>query len=266
MKTLSGYQEVTAPMARSVPFAIPPFLVALCCICADACSTTYVRVPAVCPRDPFCLDDRPDAGADARAREESFLRRHAESTVVVRGARYLPNSGERTVTGVGTLVGSKGYVLTAFHLIDGAETVTVTLRSPSAGGSAPTGRDVPAIPLILSRDEDVALLALPSSERLPPSLPLRYGPVLAGDDVRYVGAGAAILRGRVTDADVSEGVGRSFSEASIRAAGGDGAPVMNACGEVVGVALGPYGKRGALRFVAIDRAMASLTVSPADFR
>lgn len=254
-------------MARLLPLAIPPFLITLCCIASDGCSTTYVRVPAVCPRDPLCLDERPDAGGEARAREESFLRRYAGSTVVVRGSRYLPNRGEDARTGIGTLVGAKGYVLTAFHLIDGAESVTVSFRAPAPDGGVARTREIPAIPLILSRDEDVALLILPPSERLPPSLPIRYGPVLKGDDVVFVGAGSAIARGRVTDADIAEGIDRSYAETAIRASGGDaGAPLMNVCGEVVGVALGPYGKRGALRFVAIDRAMKALSASPSDFR
>lgn len=254
-------------MARTTTSAIPPFLIALCCISADACTTTYVRVPAVCPRDPLCLDERPDAGAASRVREESFLRRHAESTVLVRSVRYLPNQGTRTITGIGTLVGAKGYVLTAFHLIDGAESVAVVLRAAVADGGTSPVREIPAVPLVLSRDEDVALLVLPPVERLPPSLPVRYGPVLKGDDVRFVGAGAAIARGRVTDADVSAGINRSFAETALRASGDDaGAPVMNVCGEVVGVAIGPYGRRGALRFVAIDQAMKALSVTPADLR
>ncbi len=250
-------------MARIVSFAIPPFLIALCCIAADACTTTYVRVPAVCPRDRLCLDDGPNAAA----RQADFIRRHAEATVEVRGTRYLPNQGARTNRGIGALIGAKGYVLTAYHLIDGAETVTVTLRTASPDGGATDGRDIPAIPLVLSRDEDVALLILPPLERLPRSFPVRYGPVIGGDDVRFIGAGSSIRRGRVTDADVTAGINRSFAEASVSATGADaGAPLMNVCGEVVGVAIGPYGKKGALRFVALEQALQALSVTPADLR
>ncbi|MEY4744331.1 MAG: Trypsin-like peptidase domain [Candidatus Parcubacteria bacterium] len=254
-------------MARSISLVITPFLIASCCIMAGSCATTYVRVPAVCPHDPLCLDERPDAGPAARTREDGYIRRHAESTVEVRGLRYLPNQGIRTQTGIGALIGARGYVLTAYHLVEGASSVTVALHASGHDGGTARGREIPAIPLMLSREEDVALLLLPSGERLPPSLPIRSGPVITNDDVRFIGAGAALKRGRVIDADITEGIDRSFADARISASAEDsGAPVMNVCGEIVGVALGPFGKKGALRFVTIDRALKALSLTPADLR
>src|SRR5688572_5775798 len=246
------------------PFAS---IISAAMLAACACSTTYIRVPAVCPRDPFCLDVRTDAGEDAAARERDFIARHVASTVEVRGTRYLPNQGARVTKGVGSLVGSKGYILTAYHLVDGAESLTVMLRTTSPDGGITEIREVPAIPLVLSREADLALLTLPRGERLPPSLPVRNGPVIEGDPVWFLGNATALKRGGVAETGIADGPGHDHADASIEASREDaGAPLMNVCGELVGVTTGPYGKKGRLRFVPIDAGLKALSMSITDLR
>lgn len=231
-----------------------------------SCGTTYVRVPSVCPRDPLCLDMRPGS-PEAPARERDFIRRHASSTVEVRGSRYLPNKGPSVTNGVGSLIGSKGYVLTAFHLVDGAEQVTVAFRELSPDGRVTMTREAPAIPLVLSREADMALLVLRAGESVPPSLPVRTGPVIKGDPVWFIGAGASLKHGGVVETGIVDGPDRDHADSSIESSREDaGAPLMNVCGEVVGVTVGPYGKRGSLRFMPIDAALKALSMSIADLR
>ncbi|HTM68553.1 MAG TPA: serine protease [Candidatus Binatia bacterium] len=241
-------------------------LVCIGSLVSCSCGTTYVRVPAVCPQDPLCLDTRPGSH-EAPARERDFVRRHVASTVEVRGSRYLPNKGPAVTKGVGAFVGSKGYVLTAYHLVDGAEQVSVVLRTMSPDGRVTEVREVPAIPLVLSREADMALLALPMSERPPPSLPVRTGPVIKGDPVWFIGARTALRHGGVAETGILDGPNRDHADASIPSPREDaGAPVLNVCGEIVGVSIGPYGKNGALRFMPIDAVLASLSMSVADLR
>lgn len=230
------------------------------------CGTTYVRVPAVCPRDPLCLDTRPGS-VEAASRERDFVRRHADATVEVRGARYLPNKGATLTKGIGALVGSKGYVLTAYHLVDGAEQVTVALRVLGPDGAVVAMREMPGTPLVLSREADLALIALPMGERLPVSLPVRSGPVIKGDPVWFLGAGTSLKRGGVVETGIIDGPNADHADASIASSREDaGAPLLNVCGELVGVTTGPYGKKGSLRFIPIDAAFRALSMSVADLR
>lgn len=247
--------------------AVASLFVCLGIVTACSCGTTYVRVPAVCPRDPLCLDERTDAGPDKAARERDFIARHVASTVEVRGTRYLPNQGARVTKGVGAIVGSKGYVLTAYHLVDGAESLTVMLRVPTPDGGIGELREVPAIPLVLSREADLALLTVPYGERLPPSLPVRNGPVITGDPVWFLGNATVLKRGNVAETGIGDGPNHDHADASIKASREDaGAPLMNVCGEIIGVTTGPYGKNGQLRFIPIDAAFKALSMSVADLR
>ncbi len=237
---------------------------------AAACTkTVYVRAPGICPQDTECLAfGQPNvSAAAARAREEGFIRRTVASTVTVRGLRYNGEAGRSALTGSGTIIGSKGYVLTAYHVIQGAQLITVTLRSPAENGRYQETREALATPLVTSRDADLALLMLNVSGSMPPPMAIRHDKVILGDRVWFLGDHGPLVNGTIAQADVAGDGDVSLAEAEIPSRPLDnGSPVLNACGEIVGVALGPYGKNGRLRLVPIEHALAALGVTRADLR
>jgi hypothetical protein len=102
---------------------------------------------------------------------------------------------------------------------------------------------------------------------VPPSLPVRNGPVIKGDPVWFLGRATALERGGVAETGIVDGHNHDHADASIMASREDaGAPLMNVCGEVIGVSTGPYGKNGQLRFVPIEAALRALSMSIADLR
>jgi S1-C subfamily serine protease len=233
---------------------------------AAGCSTTYVRVPAVCPNDSYCLGGRGLPAADRDAREREFVRRTSASIVEVRASVYVPNAGMKERRTSGAVIGAKGYVLTSYHGVVGAERVTVVLRD--ADGTFPErAREIPMVPLVLSLDQDVGLLVPPLGERMPPPLPIRYDPAIVGDEVVFTGHGAALSRGRVVETTVGEGLTRDFADADLRMRpGDDGAPVLDVCGEVTGVMLYDDAKKRRGRYMPILPALLGLGVTPADLR
>ena len=224
---------------------------------AGCTKTVYVRVPAVCPQDPYCLG-APGA-SDAAARRAEFDRRLAASTLDVRVSRYVTNVGYRTTTVVGTRVGPDGYVITAFAPLHAADRITASVPSERDGA-----REVPLMPLVLSIDKDVALLSPPRDERMPAAAPVRIGPVIAGDAVCLRGA-TRLRCGRVTATDVGIGSSADLADTDIVAELGDvGAGVVNVCGELVAVAI--TSQRGNVRIVPLDVALTAMHVTPADLR
>lgn len=226
-------------------------------VLAGCTKTVYVRVPAVCPQDPYCLG-APGA-SDAAARRAEFERRLAASTLDVRVSRYVANVGYRTTSVVGTRVGPDGYVITAFAPLHAADRIAASV--PSKDGGA---REVPLTPLVLSIDKDVALLSPPRDERMPVAAPVRISPVIAGDAVCL--RGATTLRcGRVIATDVGTGTAADLADTDIAVERGDvGAGVVNACGELVAVAVAS--QRGRVRIVPLDVALTAMHVTPADLR
>lgn len=224
---------------------------------AGCTKTVYVRVPAVCPQDSYCLG-QPGA-PDAAARRAEFERRLAASTVDVRVSRYVANAGYRTTTVVGTRVGPDGYVITAFAPLHAADRIAA---------SVPAGRDgtreVPLTPLVLSIEKDVVLLVPPRAESMPIAAPVRIGPVIAGDEICM--RGSTTLRcGRVTATSVGTGAAAALADTDIRAERGDvGAGVVNACGELVATAVASQG--GKVRVMPLDVALEAMHVTPADLR
>jgi S1-C subfamily serine protease len=243
-------------------------LISSAAVSALAACTTYVRVPGVCPSDPYCLTDGSEPTVAAKVREQKFARRVMATTVDIRVIRHLPNVGRTTTQLVGVLLSSKGYVLTARANFQDAEVITVTLRTPTADGRFTAGREMAAIPLIVDNQDGVVLLALDKGEILPPSITVRFDRTITHDRVWFYGAGTALAGGHVTGTFMeNDGHPSDFADADIASKRGDmGAPIVNICGELVGIAVGPYGKKGALRLIPIDLALDHLHVTRADLR
>lgn len=224
---------------------------------AGCTKTVYVRVPAVCPQDPYCLG-APGA-PDAASRRAEFDRRLAASTIDVRVSRYANGAGYRTVHVIGTRIGANGYVITTFAALHGADRISASV--PGTDGAA---REVPLTPLVISIEKNVALLSPPRDERMPPAVPVRIEPVIAGDQVCIRGS-TSLRCGRVTAIGAGSGADADLADTDIRAADGDlGAGVVNVCGELVAVAVTAH--RGNVRIVPLDLALEVMHVTPADLR
>jgi serine protease Do len=141
--------------------------------------------------------------------------------------------GPRQGSGSGFLIDRDGFILTNFHVIDGAERITVTLADGRSYRAEVVGTD-PAI--------DVALLRVPGAQDLP------YAPLGNSDDLRVGEWVCAIGNPLGYVHSVTVGVvsfiGRKLFDASLDdyiqtdAAinfGNSGGPLINSAGEVIGI-------------------------------
>jgi serine protease Do len=141
--------------------------------------------------------------------------------------------GPRQGSGSGFLIDRDGFILTNFHVIDGAERITVTLADGRAFRGEVVGTD-PAI--------DVALLRIPGSADLPEaplgnSDSLRVGEWVCaiGNPLGYVHSvtvGVVSFIGRkLFDVSLDDYI---QTDAAINF-GNSGGPLINSAGEVIGI-------------------------------
>lgn len=141
--------------------------------------------------------------------------------------------GPRQGSGSGFLIDRDGFILTNFHVIDGAERITVTLADGRAFRGEVVGTD-PAI--------DVALLRIPGSPDLPEAPLGNSDSLRVGEWVCAIGNPLGYVHS-VTVGVVSF-VGRKLFDVSLDdyiqtdAAinfGNSGGPLINSAGEVIGI-------------------------------
>jgi serine protease Do len=141
--------------------------------------------------------------------------------------------GPRQGSGSGFLIDREGFILTNFHVIDGAERITVTLADGRGFRGEVVGTD-PAI--------DVALLRIPGSPDLPEAPLGNSDNLRVGEWVCAIGNPLGYVHS-VTVGVVSF-VGRKLFDASLDdyiqtdAAinfGNSGGPLINSAGEVIGI-------------------------------
>ena len=167
------------------------------------------------------------------------------------------NEGPRQGTGSGFIVDSNGFILTNYHVIEGADRITVTL----ADGRVFRGTVVGADPAI-----DVALVRIPEASNLP-TAPLGNSDELrAGEWVCAIGNPLGYVHS-VTVGVVSF-IGRKLFDPSLDdyiqtdAAinfGNSGGPLINARGEVVGINSAISSKASSIGFaLPINQAVAVL--------
>ena len=167
------------------------------------------------------------------------------------------NEGPRQGTGSGFIVDSNGFILTNYHVIEGADRITVTL----ADGRVFRGSVVGADPAI-----DVALVSIPHASNLP-TAPLGNSDELrAGEWVCAIGNPLGYVHS-VTVGVVSF-IGRKLFDPSLDdyiqtdAAinfGNSGGPLINARGEVVGINSAISSKASSIGFaLPINQAVAVL--------
>lgn len=174
---------------------------------------------------------------DAR-RLRAFIKRNTESTVVVQSAVY-GKDGLHRYTATGALIGTKGFVLTTYGAVAHAESVTATYRLVAQNGEVTTYRETPLELTSFSREYDVALLRLTKQDQHQAPFPLRHGPVVNGDDYWWFGVSSGARKMVVKERNITMSLnGQSFLLMNGTLGPSDnGAPLVNDCGEFVGILL-----------------------------
>ena len=154
-----------------------------------------------------------------------------------------PHTGEDTPAhpgigvGTGIILQSDGYVLTNNHLIDGAESIVITLHTGESYTATVIGGDV---------NPDVAVVKI-EANGLSPARAGSADSLEVGQDVIAIGHALALPGGPTVSKGVISALGRSINatlqdtfvdliqtDASINP-GNSGGPLVNVRGEVVGV-------------------------------
>ena len=154
-----------------------------------------------------------------------------------------PNTGEDNPSspgigvGTGIILQSDGYVLTNNHLINGAESIVITLHNGESYPATLVGGDV---------NPDVAVVKI-EANGLQPARPGNAQSLEVGQDVIAIGHALALPGGPTVSKGVISALGRSIdagiqdtfidliqTDASINP-GNSGGPLVNVKGEVVGV-------------------------------
>ncbi len=160
--------------------------------------------------------------------------------------------------GTGIVVQSNGYVLTNNHLIDGAESIVITLHN---------GESYPAKLVGGDPNPDVAVVKIDATG-LQPARPGSAGSLQVGQDVIAIGHALALPGGPTVSKGVVSALGRSIdagaqdtfvdliqTDASINP-GNSGGPLVNGHGEVVGVNTASFSSGQGINFaINIDDAM-----------
>ena len=160
--------------------------------------------------------------------------------------------------GTGIVLQSDGYVLTNNHLIDGAESIVVTLHNGESYPARLVGGDA---------NPDVAVVKI-DAMGLQPAQPGSAESLQVGQDVVAIGHALALPGGPTVSKGVVSALGRSIeaglqdtfvdliqTDASINP-GNSGGPLVNSRGEVVGVNTASFSGGQGINFaINIDDAM-----------
>jgi S1-C subfamily serine protease len=135
-------------------------------------------------------------------------------------------------TGSGMIIDKLGYILTCYHVVEGAQSITVILMDGGQYQGTVVAKNESgdlAIIKITASGIDFPVVAIGNSDKLE-----------IGEEVMAVGyplgleGGAAVTKGIVSAFRVSEGVNYIQTDAAVNP-GNSGAPLINLRGEVVGV-------------------------------
>ena len=140
----------------------------------------------------------------------------------------------RSVTGSGFLVTSDGYIVTNYHVIKGAQQITVTANDGSTYAATLVGTD---------EDNDIAVLKVDAKD-LTPAILGDSDTLKVGDAVLAIGNPLGTLSGTVTDGIVSalerqvtiDGNNMTLLQTSAAVnPGNSGGGLFNASGELIGI-------------------------------
>ncbi|GAA6525556.1 trypsin-like peptidase domain-containing protein [Intrasporangium sp. DVR] len=221
-----------------------------------------LRDPGPPPLTQRDVDKRVAIGLEAQAEEEARTPAEAslayaaiQPSLVLITTRGSNSQGEFGGTGAGVIVNAKGTVLTALHVVEDADSITV---------SYPDGTRTPATIASADPANDTAALA-------PDTLPRTVVPAVLGGRVQVgtpvyavghpLGLPDSLSAGVVSalDRDVRVDGGRHLQNLiQIDAAvnpGNSGGPLLNASGQVVGIVTGLANPTNESLFVGIGFAV-----------
>lgn len=145
---------------------------------------------------------------------------------------------QSTATGTGFVTGTDGYIITAAHVVDGASSITVTFQDGTKRTAKLTGKD-DATDVALLRVDPAGLTLHPL--KLGSSASLRTGDALAaiGDPFGYersISTGIVSGLDRTIQAPNGFTVAHAIQTDAALNPGNSGGPILNAAGEVIGIA------------------------------
>jgi len=204
---------------------LPPLLVIAVLFIAPACAG---------PGSRLGTSSRGEAPPPVASRQIAGL--PSLSTIVKEIAPTVVNiTGPHGSLGTGVIVRGDGYILTARHLVDAAQALTVILQS---------GEKYPASLIKRHPVADLALLKIDSPLPLPTAILGRPGSVEVGDWVVVIGNPFGL--GTTVTAGIVSATARSLGRAEHGSAviqtdaainpGNSGGPLCDMRGEVVGIA------------------------------
>lgn len=167
-----------------------------------------------------------------------------------------PSRRVRQGTGSGFLINAEGQVLTNAHVIDGADTVKVTLSDGRSFAGKVLGEDrVTDIAVVKINANKLPTVALGNSEKLQPGeWAIAIGNPLGLDKTVTVGVISATERSSSQVGVPDKRIGFIQTDAAINP-GNSGGPLLNSRGEVVGINTAIIGGAQGLGFaIPINRA------------
>ena len=161
-------------------------------------------------------------------------------TCEVAGTSYFGQSATGTSAGTGFIISEDGYVVTNYHVVEGAKTINVTTHNDEKYSAVLVGQD---------STNDVAVLKVESGKALPYATLGSSTDLAVGDQVVAIGNPLGDLTATLTvgyvsakDRDVTtEGatINMIQTDAAINS-GNSGGPLFNMKGEVVGITTAKY--------------------------
>ncbi|MBE9226826.1 trypsin-like peptidase domain-containing protein [Phormidium sp. LEGE 05292] len=167
-----------------------------------------------------------------------------------------PSQRVQRGTGSGFLINAEGQVLTNAHVIDGADTVKVTLSDGRSFSGKVLGEDkVTDIAVVKINANNLPTVAIGNSERLQPGeWAIAIGNPLGLDKTVTVGVISATERSSSQVGVPDKRIGFIQTDAAINP-GNSGGPLLNSRGEVVGINTAIIGGAQGLGFaIPINRA------------
>jgi len=145
---------------------------------------------------------------------------------------------QSTATGTGFVTGTDGYIITAAHVVDDASSITVTFQDGTKRIAKLTGKD-DATDVALLKVDPAGLTLHPL--KLGSSASLRTGDALAaiGDPFGYersISSGIVSGLDRTIQAPNGFTVAHAIQTDAALNPGNSGGPILNAAGEVIGIA------------------------------
>ena len=165
--------------------------------------------------------------------------------VTVTGTSIFGKPTTSTSAGSGVIISDEGYILTCHHVVDGASSVKVTLRSGAEYDAVLVGSD---------EISDLAVLKISAEEKLPYVEQGHSADLVAGEQVVAIGNPLGMLGGTVTvgyisatEREVAVGDGTTMTLIQTDAAinsGNSGGGLFNLSGELIGIVNSKYSASG----------------------